>query len=79
LKKSRFSFFPGFLDGGNLGTQAVRAEASFRIGGRRNFWQFCAPAAAFRQAGHCGAALCAFSFHRAMMAQLRRGVQRCWF
>jgi hypothetical protein len=74
-----FFYFAGFLQEFDPGAQTIWAKTSFRIGGHRNSRQFRAPASAFRLASHRGAALRAFGFHRAMMAQLRRGVQRCEF
>jgi hypothetical protein len=68
--------FSGFLQRFDLGAQTIWAKTSFRIGGHRNSRQFRAPAPAFRLASHGGAALCAFGFHRAMMAQMWRAVQR---
>jgi hypothetical protein len=60
----------------DLGQQTIAAQAPFVAGRHRNMRQFRAPAAGFLLAVHRGSALCATGFHRAMMAQLRRGVQR---
>src|SRR5713101_5946667 len=76
IEDLRFFTFGGILQRLNLGKQAVAAEAPFLIGRHRDVRQFRAPAPAFLLAGHRGSALRAAGFHRAMMAQLWRGVQR---
>jgi hypothetical protein len=63
-----FFCFGGILQRFDLGEKTVPAKASLRIGGHWDFWQFRAPAAAFRLTGHHSSALCAAGFHRAMMA-----------
>jgi len=60
----------------DLGAQTVPAQTSLGIGGHRDMRQFRAPAAAFRLTGHRSSTLRAAGFHQAMMAQLRRAVQR---
>jgi hypothetical protein len=73
---SRFFLLIGFLQGCDLGAQALFAEASLTIGRHgNNMRQLRAPAAAFRMAGHGSAALCASFFHLTMMKQLGGGVQ----
>ena len=71
----RFFCFGRVLQGFDPGAQTLFAKASLRIGRHGNRRQLRAPAAAFRLAGHCGAALCASGFHIAMMAQLCCAVQ----
>jgi hypothetical protein len=75
IENSRLFRFVGFVQRFDLGAQAFFAKASLRIGRHGNGRQLRAPAAAFRLAGHCGAALCAPFFHGGMMAQLSGGVQ----
>jgi hypothetical protein len=68
--------FASFAQGCDLGAQAFFAEASRPVGRHGNdMRQLRAPAAAFRLAGHRGAALCASFFHLKMMKQLCGGVQ----
>jgi hypothetical protein len=76
IEDLRFFSFAGILQGFDLGQQTIAAQAPFVVGRHRDVRQFRAPAADFLFAGHRGSALCATGFHRAMMAQLRRGVQR---
>jgi hypothetical protein len=68
--------FRSFAQGCDPGAETLFAEASLIIGRHGNHMrQFCAPAAAFRLAGHGSAALCASFFHQKMMKQLGGGVQ----
>src|SRR2546427_8566330 len=77
IETLRFFSLGRILQRFDLGKQTVPAQASLRIRRHWDFWQFRAPAAAFRLASHRGSALCAAGFHRAMMAQLAHAVQRC--
>jgi hypothetical protein len=61
--------FASFARGFDLRAETLFAEASLIIGRHGNdMWQFRAPAAAFRLAGHGSGALCALFFHSTMMA-----------
>src|SRR5713226_6209268 len=79
IEDLRFFTFDGILQRCDFGKQAVAAEAPLLIGRHRDMRQFRAPAAGLLLASHRGSALRALLFHQAMMAQLRRGVQRCLF
>src|SRR5437879_4565710 len=79
IETLRFFTFAGIFQRFDLGKQTIAAQAPFFASGHWDVRQFRAPTPSLLLAGHRGTALCAAFFHGAMMAQLRRAVQRCEF